>query len=466
MPNSITDLPENTLSLILSYVISPMLLLEGYCLLAVSKAMKASIQNFLSQEVSTYYFEKYRQSFFFRDISQFTLRMYYYLLGPKILLVGGIQENRKCEMFNIWSSKMCKVCSLSLKRTEDFDLINYHGFILVVSGSDDSAVSKTEIYNIFTNRWYNFVSLPLGLSAISTIIYNDELYVVGGVERQTSRRSTNIFKLQPLAKPPSSSSSSSASASATTITEEITTTLTTGFSASLTSLSGKHLAFPTLLQHDAVNEEFGEQFDWTMQNNATLSVGRSHHSCVVYLGNIWIVGGFISGQFTVSNSVEVLSLTSGQESLSMPSMLRQRFKPFLYVFEDTLYAIGGDMEGHTHSVCSIERYDVAKNTWMFVTFFPEPRRRSRCAIAAYDSKVYIFGGMDGGNMLSSWDYYDIQLHYWGSQMQSNIVDKINHHHIQHVLSDLDRQYLDHLNFRTLDNRSNGLKATQAATLVL
>lgn len=80
------------------------------------------------------------------------------------------------------------------------------------------------------------------------------------------------------------------------------------------------------------------------------------------------------------------------------------------------------MEGTLHSVCSIERYEPVKQCWMFVTFFPQPRRRVRCAVACTDQRIYIFGGSDGPNMYSSWDYYDVGYKYWASQVQSQLEE--------------------------------------------
>jgi hypothetical protein len=60
----------------------------------------------------------------------------------------------------------------------------------------------------------------------------------------------------------------------------------------------------------------------------------------------------------------------------------------------SIYAIGGRLNGggpcSGREVDSVERYDIASDTW--VTLAPLPRARSDAAAAAVNGKIYVFGG--------------------------------------------------------------------------
>ena len=61
---------------------------------------------------------------------------------------------------------------------------------------------------------------------------------------------------------------------------------------------------------------------------------------------------------------------------------------------------------------TIERLNEDTYTWEKVTDFP--RRRTRCASVACGSKIFVFGGSDGGVKMCTWDAYDMESNQWES----------------------------------------------------
>lgn len=96
----------------------------------------------------------------------------------------------------------------------------------------------------------------------------------------------------------------------------------------------------------------------------------------------------------------------------------------------------------------------------FCYFFPQPRRRIRCAIAAYGQRIFVFGGSDGPSLLCSWDFFDIQGKYWASQIQSMIEEDpaalLNYH-----LSTEDLTFINGLLMNNIPTQPNGIKSATA-----
>lgn len=403
------DLPESIYFLIIQYLVSPIHYSDAMAFLFINKLCCMTLQRYLQHEINLALPGDRRLQL---PVQEATLKLYYSILSPKILILGGMQDNRRCDVFHTWSGKFQRVCGLSLKRNDEFTATMFRGYVLVISGSDDSAIATVEKYNTITNKWSLMPPLPRHIVACSVIVFEDNLYVIGGIDRTNGLRSENMFKL---------------------------------------TLFDSYLSYNELV-------DTCEAY-WTLTEHALIQ-GRSHHGVAQYRGGIWVAGGLVTGQFTATNSVEVLI---GTNFVLGPPMLRKRLQPTLLVIDGELYAVGGDMEGTSQSVCSIERFDEVKETWMFVTFFPEPRRRTKCSVSSCEQRIYVFGGSDGSTLLTSWDYYDIRGKFWASQMQQNLLENDTR---ALILTPEEEKRLKKMDFSTINGRSRGLKSAVAVNLTL
>ena len=98
----------------------------------------------------------------------------------------------------------------------------------------------------------------------------------------------------------------------------------------------------------------------------------------------------------------------------LPSMTCPRQGLAAVVVGNNIYAIGGRIfggpfAGNNPTAC-VEKYDIDKATWTMVEKLPGPR--SDLAAAVKGNKIYVFGGYDGTNILSSVMMYDPNKDKW------------------------------------------------------
>jgi hypothetical protein len=203
------DLPEVIHFTILLYLLSPSYFKSIYSLLLVSKPIHRLCIKHVYQEIFRLSRDKALLDYNTVTHNQLTVRLYYCLFAPKIFLLGGQLEYRRANFFHLFSGKIKRGTGCGLKRSEEFSLAFYRGYLLAISGSDDSAIGQVETYNPYYNTWQSFPPLPAMISATSTSVLNlssgssassslanSILFVLGGNDRNSaSQRSDRIYYL-------------------------------------------------------------------------------------------------------------------------------------------------------------------------------------------------------------------------------------------------------------------------------
>lgn len=308
------DLPDCTTFIIYCYILRFHDLQDIARLSCTCKQLHSLLKTFVAQFIS------HRVGHLIQYNHQLTVRTIYNLFSPKIFIVGGVVNNRKCLLFEPTKGRFHRgIAGIGLKRTDEFDAICYRGLVVVVSGSDDSAIGKVEAYHMDSNSWHLWPSLPRPLVSVSCAVApNGHIVVSGGIDRSDSRRSQEILVF-------------------------------------------KHAESKVTLSQLGVSTVAGQ---WEVCS-CLLSKGRSHHGSIVYQNILWMAGGLVTGRMVATNTVEAIQLATGM-AINIAPMLRHRLVPRLLVIEGHLYAVGGDVEGTSFSVSSIERYDANRDQWIFV----------------------------------------------------------------------------------------------------
>ena len=139
-------------------------------------------------------------------------------------------------------------------------------------------------------------------------------------------------------------------------------------------------------------------------HEARLNTARSSAAAIAFEGKIFLCGGYAgAGQ---PNSVESFDPVVGAWQVE-GDMINMRYDFSLFVFDDELYAVGGEAHGEN---TTIEKRNKATKQWELVADCGQ--RRRGCAAALVGSKIFLFGGYFHQ---STFDYFDLHSKKWASK---------------------------------------------------
>ncbi|XP_032451672.1 kelch-like protein 12 isoform X2 [Nasonia vitripennis] len=143
-----------------------------------------------------------------------------------------------------------------------------------------------------------------------------------------------------------------------------------------------------------------------------MNIARKFCGAVFVEGFLYAFGGYDIDN-KIINSVERYSLESKQWEVMSP-MIEERCAPAVIVFDDHIYVIGGRGRGSDSEdvyLDTIEVYDIKTNKW---SKFEErmENKRSTCAAAVLNEKIYVCGGWYNEKALNFVEMFDTKLKRW------------------------------------------------------
>ena len=139
-------------------------------------------------------------------------------------------------------------------------------------------------------------------------------------------------------------------------------------------------------------------------HEARLNTARCRAAAIAFEGKIFVCGGYAAGAGTRLCSVESFNPAIGTWQVE-GDMINARSRFSLFVFDDELYAVGGDY-GNT----TIEKRNKATQQWQLVADCGQ--NRFGCAAALVGSKIFLFGGEDHN---STFDFFALDSMTWASK---------------------------------------------------
>lgn len=297
----------------------------------------------------------------------------YRMTKRRIVLIGGgnIDDGhdsyKRSDHLDVATGEWSVCTSMTSRRgTFKTEAVALGGLVVVVSGDDDDAVGTLEAYDPLTDSWRDLPPLPQRLMLVAAASEGKKLYISGGIDKATGQYSDSVYCL------------------------------------------------------DKACTVGGE---WTTLKSKLLSPRVGHASASIN-GTLWIAGGQFAdsdSSSSTASSVEVYDIAS-EKWVKGPSMIAERIWFRLLVIQDTLYAIGGDVDGKGSSLTpTIERLNITQNVWEKVADFTKVRRVF--STSSVGSKIYIFGGRDiNYGTLQDWDCFDINTKQWESTLYTDMTD--------------------------------------------
>jgi N-acetylneuraminic acid mutarotase len=264
---------------------------------------------------------------------------------------------------------------LTRKNVDCADLLTFY----IVGGTSGTL---NDIFNFFykysNGVWTELSNLPIPLHRHASVLYNGDLYVIGGRE-----------------------------------TSNITTNLMYKYSNGLWQLDHETMVikrdnFGCCVYNNTIYAFGGfngslldtiEKYDgssWIQIGTTNLSTVRSRTSAVVYNNNIYILGGITNSGRT--NTVDIYNaatdaITSGP---IMPYSVEFHAS---VVYNNDIYVIGGNSGTITSSVI---KYD--GTSWSSVASLNTPRYGHTAVVV--NGSIYVFGGNTGTQTVNTIEKYD------------------------------------------------------------
>ena len=118
------------------------------------------------------------------------------------------------------------------------------------------------------------------------------------------------------------------------------------------------------------------------------------HCSVVYNGRLIVIGGYVGGKDAYSDSITEISLVPPYTSRILATMPQTRCYHGVAVFGDKMLIVGGRRTGDNQSVLrSVVMYDITRNEFQQLTPLPYPVCEM-ATVKCGDDSVMIMGGSD------------------------------------------------------------------------
>jgi len=143
---------------------------------------------------------------------------------------------------------------------------------------------------------------------------------------------------------------------------------------------------------------------WQKQE-ARLVYARSSMAAIAFDGKLFVCGGsLVHDEGNRSRTVEIFDPAVGAWRVDEEEMTTPRACFSLFIYEDEIYAVGGD----DHDV-TIEKRSKATKRWQRVASLG--KSRELCHSLLLGSKVFLFGGFNN----KTFDFFDLRTNKWASK---------------------------------------------------
>jgi N-acetylneuraminic acid mutarotase len=138
-------------------------------------------------------------------------------------------------------------------------------------------------------------------------------------------------------------------------------------------------------------------------------------------GKIYIIGGFPKCGESAYGTVDAYDPATNEWTENVTELSFPRYKLTASVVNGKIYVIGGQSGRNPQESVIYSRvdvYDPSKNSWTTAADMPTARRDLRSEVI--DGKIYVFGGRQYGEGLTTTEMYDPETETWCTRADMNI----------------------------------------------
>jgi len=251
-------------------------------------------------------------------------------INGRLYFAGGKNSSAQSRTFEYYQELTNEWVTLSeLSENRDgVSTVILNNELYLIGGRYVSSVKK---YNLLTNSWSSVASLPLNIRHADAIVFNNKIYLIGGIN-DSDQRLNNVFEFSPISN------------------------------------------------------------EWLAKAN--MPTARLGARLALLDSKIWAIGG--SGN-SHTRKVEIYDPIQNSWTAG-PSLTFQRHAPVIWVLNGKIY-VGGGLSSNFGYQDSIEVYDPALRKWIHFGNFPEPKYYADSVIL--NDTVYVVAGFTGNNIFSN-----------------------------------------------------------------
>jgi N-acetylneuraminic acid mutarotase len=246
----------------------------------------------------------------------------------------------------------------------------------------------------------NKANAPIGMHSYTATLYQDKIYVIGGVFRTDGVNLIDRIRIYDI----STNTWSNGSLLPTRIRDH-TATL---YQDKIYVIGGYRLdPFKTVYIYDISNN--------TWSTGANVPIAISQHTATLYQDKIYVIGGYDGT--THINTTYIYDITNNTWSTgrNIPIAIYQHTAT---LYQDKIYVMGGYSTTYLNTTYI---YDITNNTWSTGANIPIAVRAHTATL--YQGKIYVIGGQNGP-LLNTTYIYDITNNTWsqGANMPIAVRD--------------------------------------------
>lgn len=184
------------------------------------------------------------------------------------------------------------------------------------------------------------------------------------------------------------------------------------YNGNLYVFGGLDAGTPATYYNDLWKYDVGSDAWSQLSPSGSLPSARFGHSAVTYGGKIYIFGGQLSGGSKV-NDLWVYDIAGNSWAELSPSGSLPTARGFhgSSLYNGKMYVFGGD-DGTAYARNDLWVYDIAGNSWAQLSPSGTPPGRFGTLMVPYGGKLYLFGGVVGGDKENDLWVYDISGNSW------------------------------------------------------
>lgn len=258
-------------------------------------------------------------------------------------------------------------------------VINMVLFVMFSCGCSNSSTNGPNNNN-YEGEWITRTPIPIAVQEIYPVMLNGSIYLVGGFDIDSNAVS-NFQVFNPM------NNTWSTETDFPHVRHHVNLAVANGM---IYAMGGYEITGRTRFNLLTTMYEFNPtNHIWNIKS--PMPTPRAEMSVVTYDDKIYAIGGRPDNPTEASNANEMYDpLTDTWTVLSpMPSGRRHSSAA---IIDSLIYVVGGRVQaaGQTLNVEALEAYSPASDTWYILESLPE--NKSATAVAAYNGKLYVFGG--------------------------------------------------------------------------